>query len=283
MVGRESVNPRKEQMVKDLANQISEKNIIGIYDVHKMPAAALQKIKHELHGKAEAKSIKKRLLIRAIEKSNKTELKNHITGQPGILFTDVNPFKLYKIIQKSKTSMTAKPGDIAPTEIEVKAGPTEIMPGPAISALSKVGLMAKVEGGKLAIQKDKVVAKAGQVITIDLASVLGMLKIEPIEVGLNINAIIENGVIYTKDVLSIDEKKVLEDMLAGYHHALNLSIESGFITKEAVPVMITKAFAEARTLALEAGIFSKDIIGELLAKAVAEMKTIQEKSGAEVE
>lgn len=281
MVGRETVNQKKVEFVKTLSSHINENHIIGIFDVNKLPAVALQKIKHELYGKAELKSVKKSLLVRAVENSDKSELKDYITGQPGIIFTDTNPFKLYKIIQKSKTSMTAKPGDIAPNDIEVKAGPTEIMPGPAISALSKVGLQAKVEGGKLAIQRDKIVAKAGEIINIDLASVLGMLKIEPIEVGLNINAVIENGIIYTKDVLSIDEKKVLQDMLSGYHHAINLSIESGFITKEAIPIMISKAFAEARTLALEAGIVSKDIIGELLAEAVAEMKAIKERSGVE--
>ena len=55
--------------------------------------------------------------------------------------------------------------------------------------------------------------------------------------------------------------------------------ETGFITKDAVPIMISKAFGEARSLALEAGIVSKDIIGELLAKAVAEMGALEDKVG----
>jgi len=279
MVGRESVNPVKVEFVKELSNQINENPIIGIFDVTNMPAAALQKIKYELHGKAEMRSVKKSLLVRAVENSNKKELKDVIVGQPGIIITSMDPFKLYKIINKSKTNVAAKPGNVAPNDIEVKAGPTELMPGPAISTLSKVGIQSKVEGGKIAVMRDKLVAKAGQEISADLASVLSMLKIEPIEVGLDLKAVYEDGTIYTKDVLAIDEQQVLNDMISGYHHAVNLSIESGFIIKEAVPIMISKAFNEARALALEAGVVSKDIIGELLAKAVAEMGALEEKVG----
>ncbi len=279
MVGRETVRPEKIEFVENLAKRINENPIIGIFDLTKMPAAALQKIKYELYGQADVRSIKKSLLTRAIEKSDKKQLNEHVKGQPGIIITDMDPFKLYKVIQKSKSNIRAKPGDVAPEDIEIKAGPTELMPGPAITTLSKVGIQSKVEGGKIAIIRDKVVAKAGQEITSDMASVLGMLKIEPIEVGLDINAVFEGGTIYTSDILAIDEQQILSDMVSGYHHAINLSIETGFITKEAVPIMISKAFNEARSLALEAGIVSKDIIGELLSKAMAEMKALEEKVG----
>ncbi|MBU3904724.1 MAG: 50S ribosomal protein L10 [Nanoarchaeota archaeon] len=279
MVGRESVSQAKIEQTLDLTKNINEKKIIAIFDVTGMPAAALQKIKYELYGTADLKSVKKSMLLKAVDASEKNSLKEYVVGQPGIIFTTMNPFKLYKVIQKSKTNVTAKAGDIAPNDIEVKAGPTELMPGPAISTLSKAGLQSKVEGGKIAVLKDKVVAKAGDKITAELASVLSMLKIEPMEVGLNLKAVYEDGVIYTSDILSIDEEQVLNDMVSGYHRAINLSIESGFITKEAVPIMITKAFNEARSLALEAGIVSKDIIGEILAKAVAEMKSVEDKVG----
>lgn len=248
MVGRTEVRKDKLELVKSLSHDINSKPIIGIFDVTSMPAAALQKIKYELYGKADLRSIKKSILIKSIETSDKKILKDHIAGQPGIIITEMNPFKLYSIIQKSKSNISAKAGDVAPNDIEVKAGPTDIMPGPAITTLSKAGLQSKVEGGKIAILKDKVVCKAGQTISSDLVSVLSMLKIEPIEVGLNIMAVYEDGIVYTKDVLSIDEKQVLNDMISAYHHAINLSIESGFLTKEAVPVMIGKAFREAEAL-----------------------------------
>ncbi len=279
MVGRDAVSQSKLEQTQGLTKSVNEKKIIAIFDVTGMPAAALQKIKYDIYDTARIQLVKKSMLLRAVGDSEKKELKKHIVGQPGIIFTTMNPFKLYKIVQKSKSNVSAKAGDIAPNDIEVKEGPTELMPGPAISTLSKVGIQSKVDGGKIAIIRDKIVAKEGDEISADLAGVLSMLKIEPIEVGLDLKAIYEDGVIYTIDILDIDETQILNDMVSGYHHAINLSLESGFITSDAVPIMITKAFNEARGLALEAGIVSKDIIGEILVKAVAEMGALEDKVG----
>jgi len=241
MVGRETINPKKVKFVEDLAIMINDNPVVGLFDAYKMPSSALQKIKYELYGKATIKSIKKSLLIRALEKSNKKELMNKIPEQPGIMITEMNPFKLYKIIDRSKTNMNAKPGDIAPTDLEVKAGPTDLMPGPAITTLSKAGLQAKVEGGKIAIIRDKIVCKAGTVITVDLASVLGMLKISPILVGLNVTSIYENGIIYHKDVLSIDDVQLTADIINAYRNSINLAVEMNYITKETVEIMLGRA------------------------------------------
>lgn len=51
------------------------------------------------------------------------------------------------------------------------------MAGPVISEFAKVGLIAGVEEGKVAIKKDKVVAKKGDEISKELAGVLRKLKI----------------------------------------------------------------------------------------------------------
>ncbi|MDD5417167.1 MAG: 50S ribosomal protein L10, partial [Candidatus Aenigmarchaeota archaeon] len=169
-------------------------------------------------------------------------------SQPGIMITEMNPFKLYKVIDRNKTNMAAKPGDVAPIDIEVKAGPTDLMPGPAITTLAKAGLQSKVEGGKIAILKDKVVCKAGAVITVDLASVLGMLKVAPMPVGLNITSVYENGIIYGKDVLSIDDVKLTADIINAYRNSINLAVEIGFITKETVEIMIGRAVRGAMSL-----------------------------------
>ncbi|MBU3896998.1 MAG: 50S ribosomal protein L10 [Nanoarchaeota archaeon] len=248
MVGRDSIRPEKIKFVEDLAIMITKNPVVGLYDAHKMPSSALQKIKYELYGKAIIRSVKKSLLLRALEKSNKKELIDKIPEQPGIMITEMNPFKLYKIIDRSKSNMNAKPGDIAPEDIEIKSGPTDLMPGPAITTLSKAGLQPKVEGGKIAILRDKVVCKAGSVITLDLASVLGMLKISPIPVGLNVTSVYEDGIIYGKDVLSIDDVKLTADLINAYWNSINLAVEIGFVTKETVEIMIGRAVRGAMSL-----------------------------------
>ncbi len=244
--------------------------------MHKLPARALQRIKKDLSEDALIKVAKKTLILFALEKTDKKQLKEVVDIQPALILSKMNPFKLYNLIQKRKSPASAKVGDIAAKDIEVKAGPTDLMPGPAISTLQKVKIPAKVEGGKIAIMKDKVVCKEGEKITEDLAAALNLLKMEPMEIGLNIAAFFEGGMIYKENVLSINEDKLLSDILLAHQYAINLSIESGFLTKETASIMITKAFLNAKAVGLEAKILDKVIIEDLLLKAKLEAEKLKE-------
>jgi large subunit ribosomal protein L10 len=276
---RTDIRPEKIQEVEKLASLINKYPVVGILNLHKLPARALQKIKKDLGENVSIKVTKKSFILFALEKTNKKGLKEAVTVQPALVFTEMNPFKIYNLIRKSKSPASAKVGDIAVNDIEVKAGPTDIPPGPAISTLQKIKIPAKVEGGKIAIMRDKVVCEAGGEINEDLVAALNLLKIEPMEIGLNIEAIFESGMIYKPDVLTIDEEKTLSDILSAHNHAINLSTESGFLTNETVSIMITKAFMNAKTLAIEANILEKGIIEELLAKAKAQADVLKQKVG----
>jgi large subunit ribosomal protein L10 len=260
--------PRKDKIeaVDALATKISQYPVVGVMSLHKVPADALQKIRGEL-TEAVIKVERKSVLAKALEKSGKKELAKLLESQPAVVLSKMNPFKLYKFVQKKKTKAAAKPGDLAPENIVVPAGPTEIPPGPAISALTKVKIAAKVEGGKIAVAKDSPVAKKGDVISAELASALSMLKMQPMEIGLEISALMEDGMLYGKDVLAVDETKIISDIGLAASQAFNLSINSGWPTKQTIGPMITKAFLNAKSLGLEAGILDTGVIEDLLAKA----------------
>lgn len=276
---RTEVKPENIKKVEKIANLINSYPIVGIINMHKLPARAMQRIKKVLGSDALIKVTKKSFILLALEKTDKKDLKGFVNIQPALLLSEMNPFKLYNIIQKKKSPIPAKVGDVAIKDIEVKAGPTDLMPGPAISTLQKVRIPAKVEGGKIAVMKDKIVCEAGKTIDADLAAALSLLKMEPMEIGLTIDAMFENGMIYKSDVLGIDEEKVLGDILLANQHAINLSMESGFLTNETASIMITKAFLNAKTLGLEAGILEKGVIEELLAKAKAQADILKQKVG----
>ena len=265
--GREKPNVKKVEAVETLTGEMQKRNVVGVLTLHKVPAAALQKIRQELSGEAMIKVEKKNVIKFALEKSGKKELEEFLNSQPAVITADMNPFKLYRLIRQKKSKAAAKPGDIAPEDIVVSAGPTDIPPGPAISALQKVKVAARVEGGKIAVAKDSLVAKAGDKISTDLASALSMLKMKPMEIGLDIEALLEEGMLYRKDVLAVDEEKVLADISLAASQAFNLSINSGYPTKQTIEAMISKAFLEAKALGLEAGILDKGVIEDLLAKA----------------
>jgi large subunit ribosomal protein L10 len=254
MKGRKEPRKEKVEAVEKLADMIKQYPVIGMLNLYKTPANALQKIKKELKGKAVIKIAKKSTLLFALDKAGKGNLKEFVADYPALMLANLDPFRLYLFLQKKKTPASAKPGDMPTRDIEVKAGPTDLPPGPAISTLTKVGLPAKVEAGKIAIARDKIVLKAGEKVSLDLASALQLLKLQPMEIGLNVIVFDENGVVYKKEQLFIDEEKLKNDILIAIRNAFNLAINSEYPTKETIGFMLAKAQMQAKQLATEAKI-----------------------------
>lgn len=245
------VKESKKQEVEQLKNEIERYSAIGILDMLKLPSRQLQEIRKKLRGKAIIKMTKKSILKLAIKGTNKknfAELENIIPQTPAIIFSNEDGFKLYGMIDKMKSPTSAKEGDIAPNDIVVTAGPTDLLPGPAITELSKVGLAASVQDGKIAIKKDKTVVKRGDAISKDLSAVLRKLKIEPIEVGLNIDIIYENGMFYKKDVLSLIGKNYVDKLKQAFSQAFGFSVAICWPTKSNIKFLLAKAFNGAKAI-----------------------------------
>jgi large subunit ribosomal protein L10 len=249
--GRQSVRPEKMKEVDDLVKAINSYSCIGVLNFYKTPASTLQKIKTMLRGQVDIRLSKKSLILLALEKTGKQNMKEFMTGYPGLILTNMNPFKLYNFLQKNKIPASAKTGDVPKNDVEVKAGPTDLMPGPAISTLTKVKIPAKVEGGKIAVMKDFVVSKAGQPLSFDIVNALQLLKLKPMENGLNVTMIEEKGTIYKAEQLLVDENKVLGDIQRAIQSAFNLSINANYPTKETIGLMIGKAYMNAKQLSVE--------------------------------
>jgi len=250
--------PKEEKLkaVEELKKLIEESSVIGIIDAFKLPTKQLQDIKKQLRDKVTIKLVKKSILLHAIRNAKKdkiTELEKIIPLQPAILFTNSEPFKFYLTVDKMKSPTFAKEGDISEEDILITAGPTSLLPGPAISELSKVGLVAGVEEGKIAIKRDKVVAKKGDKISKELASVLRKLKIEPIKVGINIFALFENGMVYKKDVLVLVGDNYINKLKQAFNEALNLSVAIGYPTKDNIGYLLSKAYQNAKYIESKIG------------------------------
>lgn len=275
--GKREPKPSKVKAVSQLSSEISKYQVIGVLNMFKLPANAMQKIRNDMGNAVSIKFAPKSIVLRALQNAGRDQLLQHIGAQPALLLTNENPFKLYRMLAARKTTTAAKAGDIAPSNIEVKAGPTDIPPGPAISTLSKVGLLAKVEGGKIAISRDKTVVKAGEAVSPDVAAALQLLKMEPMEIGLDLVAAWDSGLVFNKEVMNVDQSKVLADFAHAAQQAVNLSINVGWPTKQTMPLMIMKAFANSKAVGLEAKILDKGIIEDLLARASAQAKALEAK------
>src|SRR3989338_4435010 len=165
-------------MIKSLKilNQFMKRNrTIMIASSRGLPGRQFNEIKKKMRGLAELKVAKKSAISKAIEATEKGSiqiLKQHLDADYVLLFSDTEPFELSSILMDFQSSIRAKTGDIAPFDIEVEPGPTDLVAGTAISELSGVGLKVKVTNGKLEIIKGVVVVKGGEPIKANVASVL---------------------------------------------------------------------------------------------------------------
>jgi large subunit ribosomal protein L10 len=104
-----------------------------------------------------------------------------------------------------------------------------------------------------------------------------MLKLEPMELVMNMVTAWDEGTIYSREILDVDAEAYIAQIQAAVQAGVNLSLNTGYITKFTAPLAIQKAFWDARALVREANIFEKEMIGDVLAKAAAQAKALEEK------
>jgi len=270
---------KKKKVVKEFTDLIEKSSIVATVDMENMPAKQLQDMREKLRDNVTIKMTKKRLIKIALEntkdkKKSIEKLEGYLRGMPALLFTDANPFTLYKTLEKRKSSAPAKAGQTAPNDIVIPAGATNFSPGPVIGELGSLGLQTGIENGKVVIKKDKVVVKEGEEISEKVAGILSRLGINPMEVGLGIIAAYEDGEIYTKDVLAIDEDEQVQKIKDAHRWAFNLAMECSIATKETVTLLITKASGEARSLCISEKILADGVKEQVIAKVHQEMLSV---------
>ncbi|EHP86589.1 ribosomal protein L10 [Methanotorris formicicus Mc-S-70] len=275
------IAPWKIEEVNTLKELLKSKPIVAIIDMMEVPARQLQEIRDKIRGKMILRMSRNSLIIRAIqelsEETNNPEfakLTDYVEKGAAILVTDMNPFKLYKELEASKTPAPIKGGAIAPCDIKVQKGSTGMPPGPFLGELKSVGIPAAIEKGKIAIKEDKVVVKAGEVVSHKLATVLSALGIKPIKVGLNLLAAYEDGIIYTPDVLKIDEEEFISKIQNAYMHAVNISVNAAIPTKDTIELLIQKAFLNARAVSIESAFLTDKTASDIIGKAYAQMLSL---------
>jgi large subunit ribosomal protein L10 len=270
----------KKEIVTGLIKLINQYPIIGIVNMENLPAPQLQAMRAQLRKDFHITMTKRRLIKLAFEQAKGSkkgieQLENHLGGMPALIFTKENPFKLSRTLQRNKSPAPAKAGQTAPRDIVVQKGATSFAPGPIIGELAMAGIKSGVEGGKVAIKEDAVVARAGEKIKPKVAEILTRLGVQPMEVGLDLVAVYENGIIYGREILSVDEKEYKTRLDNAARWAFNLAVFASYPTKMTISTLIGKASNEAKAVGVEAKILEKGIIEALVGKADAQMQSVK--------
>ena len=203
----------KKEEVNELKGLIESAEVVGIVNLLNIPARQLQEMRKTLAGKATIRLSKINLMKLALEdcdaeKANITGLSDYMEGQPALVCTDMNPFRLYKILEDSKTSAPAKAGATAPEDIVVPAGDTGFPPGPFLGDLQQIGVPAKIDKGKIVVSKDTVVVEAGEEVSKQVAATLARMDINPMEVGIDLKAVYEDEAVIAANPGTIIESTV---------------------------------------------------------------------------
>ena len=243
MVGKKEthVSEEKKRKVKDLAEKMKKKTVM-VVSVKGLPSAQFQDIKKKIRQKAVISVAKKKLIDFALDHSGVKELHQlvpYVDDSTAILFSDVDAFEIAGMLYDEKSPAKAKTGQTAPFDIEVKAGPTDLVPGPDISALSGVGLAPKVEGGKISVMKDKVILKEGEIVTDKIASIMAKLNIIPFKIGIEPVAAYMDGKVYANIV--IDKAGMIAELEGAYGRALPFAVELGYVSENTLDFLFAKA------------------------------------------
>jgi len=262
----------KKTEVEEIKKNTAKYTLVGLVDMYGIPAAQVQQIRRNLRGKAVIKVMRNTLIEHALKEmgGKVSGLSKFISGHSAMIFSNDNPFRLFKQLEKTKTRMAAKAGETAPEDIVVEKGPTSFKPGPIVGELQQAGIPAAIEGGKVKIRETKTIVKKGAVISAKVADVMIKLGIKPMDVGLALQAAFYDGDVYEPSVLAIDETAILAQVRLAAAQAFNLSVHAAIPTKETIAPILTKAVREARSLAVEAAIYEKDVVDAIIGKAQTE-------------
>ncbi|MCJ2555944.1 MAG: 50S ribosomal protein L10 [Candidatus Thermoplasmatota archaeon] len=273
------VSEWKIRKVEELTTAVTESPVVAIADVRGIPAPQLQHIRQKLRGRVRIMVSKKSLIRHSLTRLSDSregieQLVDSLNGQVAFVLTDLNPFKLFKEMESTKTKAPARGGEISPEDILVKEGDTPFKPGPIMSELQRAGLPASIERGKVVIKKDTVLVKEGEKIPKQVAQVLTRLEIYPIIVGLNLTGVYENGLIFSPEDLRIDDVEFMSRLSDAIVATMNLAMFIHYVTDRTVEPLIVQAEQRALNVAMASGILTKKTAELLLQKAHGQMLSL---------
>ncbi len=252
------VAPWKKDEVARLAKLLKDEPVVGLAKIGGIPGPQMQEMRASLRDNVTMIGAKNRLLKLAIAEAAKSrpgvaDLTEKVDGQMALIATGLNPFKLYKQLEAGATMAPVSGGATAPCDLIVQKGPTPFGPGPIVGELQKVGIPAKIEGPKVAITKTTTVAKEGDVVSQELATMLAKLELKPVQLKIDLRAAVEEDTVFLPDVLAVDDAKVLADLMLAVRIGHELSLQTAFPTKQSMDALVGRAYRMAVAVALESG------------------------------
>jgi len=202
----------------------------------------------QMRGKAEV-LMGKNTLIRKVIKDFIAANPGHpcgaltekIEGNVGMVFTNAPLGEIRDLILANRVPAPARPGAIAPVDVTVPPGPTGCDPGQT-SFFQVLQIPTKIQKGQIEITSAVELIKVGDKVGASEAALLQKLNIQPFSYGLIIEAVYDNGSIFSPEVLNITRDVIVSNFTAALNAVAALSLQIGYPTQASIPHSIGNAF-----------------------------------------
>ena len=281
MKARTAYPKRKVEAYRRIQDLARKYPVLVLASMYKVRTIQINELRKRFRDEMTVFVVKNRVAWLALKELNMPgidQLQRYMTGQNMFIFTTMDPFKLYILLEKNKVNLPAKGGDIATDDIVIPAGNTGLAPGPVLSEFKEAGVPTRIESGSIWVPKDTVVAKKGDVISPKLASLLSKLGIKPIRAGISINAVLWEGKVLTSEDVKVDVDATKAELEKAISDANKLAYYVKYPIKELVSLYLQEAQAKALALAINANYPTSETITYLLQKAHAVASIIKEKA-----
>ena len=268
-VALKSRRVKKERAIQKILSNAKNYKTIAVSKLHKVRATQLMELRRKFRRDMEIMAIKNNVASIAFKKAGLDKVESFVDelkGQSALIFTNIDPFKLYIILEKNKVNLPARPGDIATEDIVMPAGNTGIPPGPVLSEFKEAKIPTRIDSGSVWVSKDTVVAKEGDSILPKLASLLSRLGIKPVRAGLSVSSAWHRSLIFHEKDLTLDLDDYRNSIQDAYLNAKALALGASYPTRETLPLIVSRFEAEARSLAIALGYPSKEVMADILVK-----------------
>jgi len=251
---------RKEKFVEKLKAAIAEYKNVLIVGVDNVGSNQMQKVRLALRGKAIV-LMGKNTLIRKImrdlidgEKLTKLEaLLPIVVGNMGFVFTNANLPEIRKIILDNKVPAAAKSGSFAPSDVFIPPGPTGLDPGQT-NFFQALNIGTKIVKGAIEITNEVHLIKKGEKVTMSHVAMLDKMNVRPFFYGFKVTDVYEDGVVYSADILDMDQDALLGKFFGGVRRLAAISLAIGYPTAASVSHSLNFAFKKLIAISLETDI-----------------------------
>lgn len=253
MTGKKKIPLAKRRTVEELKKLIKENSTILIASTKNLPGSQFQEIKKKLREKAVVKVPKKNIMMIAMDSVGEAELeglKKEVQESTAILFSKIDCFELASDLEDIKSPAKAKVGQVAPEDIEIPEGPTDLVPGPAISELGALGIKIQIDKGKIVIKEAKIISKKGDKISQGACDIMNKLGIKPFTIGFVPLAGFDFKTKKVYSEIKVNRGESIKRLKEAYGKSIPFAVAIAYSTKETIGYLLAKANSHAKAIEL---------------------------------